>query len=102
MVAFIRALDGTWHRPFTTLELAALQGLVDPEDYRLELDGVADTGWRQRIGNAVPPPAAAAVASAIGHALLLAWTGTSFALSATPIWARELAILLSLETPNDG
>ncbi len=27
LVAVIRALDGTWHRPFTTLELAALQSL---------------------------------------------------------------------------
>ena len=33
LVAMIRALDGTWHRPFTTLELAALQSLVDPEEY---------------------------------------------------------------------
>ncbi len=29
----IRALDGTWHRPFTTLDLAALQSLYDPDDY---------------------------------------------------------------------
>ena len=27
-VAVIQALDGTWHRPFTTLELAALQGAI--------------------------------------------------------------------------
>ena len=27
LVAIIRVLDGTWHRPFTTLELAALQSL---------------------------------------------------------------------------
>ena len=40
-VAVIRALDGTWHRPFTTLELAVLQSLVEPEEY-LELDGLSD------------------------------------------------------------
>ena len=28
LVAIIRALYGTWHRPFTTLELAALQSLI--------------------------------------------------------------------------
>jgi len=32
LVTAIRARDGTWHRPFTTLELAALQSLVDPEE----------------------------------------------------------------------
>ena len=31
LVCRIQALDGTWHRPFTTLELAALQSLVDPD-----------------------------------------------------------------------
>jgi hypothetical protein len=32
LVAHIVSEDGTWHRPFTTLELAALQSLFDPED----------------------------------------------------------------------
>lgn len=41
LVCRIRALDGTWHQPFTTLELAALQSLVDPEE-QLELDGLSD------------------------------------------------------------
>jgi hypothetical protein len=40
LIAIIRALDGTWHRPFTTLELAALQSPSEPEEY-LELDGRA-------------------------------------------------------------
>lgn len=34
------------------MELAALQGLVDPGDFP-ELSGRSDTGWRERIGNAV-------------------------------------------------
>ncbi len=95
LVAVIRALDGTWHRPFTTLELAALQGLVDPEE-QLELDGLSDIGWRERIGNAVPPPAAQAIASVMGHALLLAWSGETFSLGSTPIWVRPVAVALAV------
>lgn len=96
LVAVIRALDGTWHRPFSTLELAALQGLVTPEEH-LELDGEAHSHWRERIGNAVPSPAAAAVASVMGRALLLAWSGETFALGCTPIWARRLAVAAAVE-----
>lgn len=57
LIALIEARDGTWHRPFTTLELAAIQSLVEPEG-SLELDGLSDSAWRERIGNAVPPAAA--------------------------------------------
>ncbi len=95
LVAIIRALDGTWHRPFTTLELAALQGLVDPEDH-LELEGLSDSAWRERIGNAVPPPAARAIAGVMGQTLLLAWSGETFMLNAMPIWVRPVAVALSL------
>lgn len=92
LVARIHALDGTWHRPFTTLELAALQSLVDPEDSWVpwQLDGESDQAWRERIGNAVPPDAAQAVAEVIGETLLLAWSGETFLLSARPIWVRPL------------
>lgn len=96
LVAVIRALDGTWHRPFTTLELAALQGLVDPDEH-LELAGTSDTAWRERIGNAVPSPAAAAIASVMCHALLLAWAGETWELSALPVWVRPVATALSVE-----
>ncbi len=95
LVAVIRALDGTWHRPFTTLELAALQSLVDPEE-QLELDGLSDSAWRERIGNAVPPAAAEAIAGVMGTTLLLAWSGETFVLSSTPIWVRPVAMALSL------
>jgi site-specific DNA-cytosine methylase len=95
LVAVIRALDGTWHRPFTTLELAALQSLVDPEEY-LELDGLSDSDWRERIGNAVPPAAAEAIANVLFHTLLLAWSGETFLLSATPIWVRPVATALAV------
>lgn len=95
LVAVIRAEDGTWHRPFTTLELAALQSLVDPED-QLELDGLSDSAWRERIGNAVPPLAAEAIAHVMGTTLLLAWSGETFILSAQPIWVRPIALGLTL------
>lgn len=91
----IQALDGTWHRPFTTLELAALQSLVDPEE-QFELDGLSDQAWRERIGNAVPPAAAKAIAEEMGRTLLLAWSGETFALGSTPIWVRNVAVALSV------
>ena len=96
VVARIHSLDGTWHRPFSTLELAALQSLVEPEEH-LELDGLSDSGWRERIGNAVPPDAAAAIASTMGTTLLLAWSGESFMPSNTPIWVRNVAVALSVK-----
>jgi len=99
LVALIRALDGTWHRPFTTLELAALQGLVDPGEH-LELQGASDSAWRERIGNAVPSPAAAAIASVMGTTLLLAWAGETFVLSSAPIWVRPVVVALSVAQPE--
>jgi site-specific DNA-cytosine methylase len=94
LVCVILALDGTWHRPFTTLELAALQGLVDPEE-QFELEGLSDAAWRERIGNCVPPPSATAIASVMGETLLLAWSGQTFTLSSSPIWVRNIAVALS-------
>ncbi|DBA08533.1 TPA: DNA cytosine methyltransferase [Pseudomonas aeruginosa] len=87
LTCIIQSLDGTWHRPFTTLELAALQSLVDPEE-QLVLDGLSDSDWRERIGNAVPPAAAEAIAGVMGTTLLLAEQGETFMLSNTPIWVR--------------
>jgi site-specific DNA-cytosine methylase len=101
LVARIQALDGTWHRPFTTLELAALQSLVEPEE-QLELDGLSDSDWRERIGNAVPPAAAEAIAGVMGTTLLLAWSGETFLLSAAPIWVRPVAVALSLAQGMSG
>lgn len=117
LVALIRSLDGTWHRPFTTLELAALQSLVSPEELWsadpkvqreirdanpllcrvFELDGQNDSAWRERIGNAVPPDAAEAIGNMMGQTLLLAWSGETFVLSSTPIWVRPVAVALSVE-----
>lgn len=98
LTAVIRAMDGNWHRPFTTLELAALQGLVDPETY-LHLHGSSHLGWRERIGNAVPPPAAAAIASVIGKTLLLAKNGETFILDSLPVWVQPVALAAAVAKP---
>lgn len=99
LVAVIRALDGTWHRPFTTLELAALQSLVDPDNL-FDLDGGSDSAKRERIGNAVPPYAAQAIADLMGETLLRSLAGESFMLSSLPIWVRPVAVALSVKTPG--
>ena len=101
LVTVIRALDGTWHRPFTTFELAGLQSLVEPEE-QLELDGLSDAAWRERIGNAVPPDAAEAIASTMGTTLLLAWSDQGFMLSAVPIWVRPVAVALSVRVGDEA
>ncbi|MDF2861370.1 MAG: hypothetical protein K0S02_1642 [Achromobacter mucicolens] len=104
LVCRILAEDGTWHRPFTTLELAALQSLYDPDDYaeaeaegaHFLMDGNSDSAHRERIGNAVPKKAARAMAEEIGRAILLSRTGEAFQLSSTPIWVRPIATALAV------
>lgn len=109
LVCVIRSLDGTWHRPFTTLELAALQSFFDPEEvfaflhdpsappFTFELEGKSDSAWRERIGNAVPRAAGKAIASTMGRTLLLAWSGETFMLSTEAIWVQPLEVALALE-----
>lgn len=100
LVAMIRALDGTWHRPFTTYELAALQSYVDPEDPKpLVMAGTSDSAWRERIGNMVPAASAEAIMGVIARTLLLAWAGETFLLSSERIWVREVAIAASIDLP---
>lgn len=100
LACVIISLDETWHRPFTTLELACLQSYVDPE--RLHEDGLpdyaghSDSAWREWIGNLVPPDAAEAMAGVAGRALLLARTGETFTLSSESIWVRPVALALQL------
>lgn len=99
LLTMIRALDGTWHRPFTTFELAALQSLVDPEE-QLELDGLSDQAWRERIGDAVPPDGAEAMACTFGRTLLAAWSGQTFMLDSMPVWVRPVAVAIALPSYN--
>lgn len=88
----IRAEDGCWHRPMTTLELAALQGF--PTKVRgewLKLDGGSHKGWRGRIGNAVPPPTAEAIARQCLITLRASARG-EFLMSAAPVWVDGPAV----------
>lgn len=86
----IRAIDGTWHRPMTTLELAALQGFpVQIDGDWLHLSGRSHKSWRQRIGNAVPPPSAEAIAREC-RATLEASQGGRLLLSGQPVWVEEV------------
>jgi site-specific DNA-cytosine methylase len=76
-VPVIISEDGTWHRPLTTLELAALQGIPAVINGQpLKLAGKSVARWRERIGNAVPVQAAAAIAKTILTALLAGHLGT--------------------------
>ena len=100
-VVIIRALDDTWHRPFTTLELAVIQSLAEPEEH-FELEGLSDQDWRERIGNAVPSKAAREIASVMGTTLLLAWSGETFVLSSLPIWVRNIALSITLPETARG
>lgn len=85
-VPIIRAEDGTWHRPMTTLELAALQGLpVKVDGEWLSLAGGSKKRHRQRIGNAVPPAAAEAIAKECKAVLEAAQDG-GIVLSSRPVW----------------
>jgi len=111
VVARIIAADGTWHRPFTTLELAALQSLFDPEQvFRFDpdrdtwsmvqpfdLEGSSDAQKREWIGNAVPSAAAQGMAEEIGEALLLAKLGETFTLSDKAIWVSPLHMALAVD-----
>ena len=111
LVCRIVALDNTWHRPFTTLDLASLQSLFDPEeifafDPRLErwialfdfdLVGGSDVTKREWIGNAVPGAAATGMGETIGETILLAEQGESFFLSTREIWVKPGALALAVD-----
>jgi len=83
----IVAPDGSWHRPLTTYELAMIQGFPShmPDGRPLQLAGKSDARWRERIGNAVPPPSAMAVGNPCLQALLLSKLG-AWELCASDIW----------------
>lgn len=88
----IVALDGTWHRPLTTLELLALQSfpLRFKNGRPVVLAGKSDSKWRERIGNAVPPEASRRMHEQIVMALLQNELGESFLLGGTQIWVSGI------------
>jgi len=81
----ILALDGTWHRPMTDLELAALQSLPTKlGDEWLVLSG--NRGKRRElIGNAVPVATAEAIATT-ALACLASSDAGAVTLSCDPVW----------------
>jgi site-specific DNA-cytosine methylase len=106
LLAVIIARDGTWHRPFTTLDLAALQSLVDPDEVMAGtsplLLGSNQEDLRLWIGNAVPAASAKALGEVVGEVLLMAETGTTFQLSSREIWVRPAALALTVDTTAPG
>lgn len=67
----IIAEDGTWHRPLTTLELAALQGMpMLWHGAPLRLAGNSEATWREHIGNGVPVQTAKAMGDMVLATLL--------------------------------
>lgn len=114
LVARIIARDRTWHRPFTTLELAAIQSIFDPSQIfecvddvwqmvrEFDLVGRSDQVKREWIGNAVPSAAARGMAETIGETLLLAGMGETFLLSSREIWVKPLALALSVDPRQEA
>lgn len=94
----IVALDGSWHRPLTTMELAALQSypVFDGEGRPIPFAGTSDSAWREQIGNSVPPEAAKAIGDEMARTLLLEQLGTTFNLSDTPVWVRPFVTALAV------
>tara|TARA_R110000850_G_scaffold35311_2_gene94209 strand:+ start:4007 stop:4294 length:288 start_codon:yes stop_codon:yes gene_type:complete len=85
--------------PLPLLSWLPCKGRCIPCEH-LELEGLSYSAWRERIGNAVPPPEDKAIASVMGTTLLLAWSGEIFALSNTPIWVRNVAASISIQQPS--
>lgn len=86
----IISLDGTWHRPLTTWELAMLQGLPQKINGEwLQLCGSSDGRWRERIGNMVPVGAATGMANAILDALLAnEYHEIMYCAAVTELWVK--------------
>lgn len=81
--------DGSWHRPLTLLERAALQGLPARIDgLPLDLEGTLSK-ISEHIGNAVPVGAAAAIAGEMLRTLILAATGAFMLSSGGGVWVKR-------------
>lgn len=106
LTAIIIARDGTWHRPFTTLDLACLQSIIDPDMVMAGTSGLllgrSQEDLRVWIGNGVPSASAKGMADTIGEVLLMADTGMTFQLSSRDIWCKPLGIALTMDTTAPG
>ena len=89
-IPVIIAKDETWHRPLTTLELAALQDIPTELDGEpLTLAGDAVSRWRERIGNAVPRAAARGIATPMLATLLGSALGSWSLSSGGAVWVER-------------
>lgn len=106
LIAVIIARDQSWHRPYSTLELACLQSILDPQEVMAEtsplLIGSNQEDLRLWIGNAVPAASAAGMAETIGEVLIMAQTGQTFQLSSREIWVKPGAIALTMDPSAPG
>ena len=91
----IVALDGTLHRPFTDEELSLLMGFPLGFKFcgasscsRTKPGEPLKTGRRKRIGNAVPPPTAFAIAQEC-MATLIASANGGFRLASGSVWVER-------------
>lgn len=84
----IRAIDGSWHRPMTDLELAVIQGFPSEVDGKLLQLAGSSAQRRKHIGNAVPPPTAEAIARECMATLEAASDGWSL-VPGGDIWVEE-------------
>lgn len=91
-VYLIIALDGAWHRPLTTFELAMLQSFSRflPDGRPFQLENCSDAKAREYIGNAYPPDAAEASCVSILLALAKADAKIEFELSNDFIWVTPI------------
>lgn len=90
MPPIIIAEDGTWHRPITTFEMAALQSFpLWIKGKPLLLAGTSSGAWRERIGNAIPPDAGKAMGTSCLMALLCSKLGTWTLDGDSGIWVRD-------------
>lgn len=89
-VPVIISMDGTWHRPLTDYENAALQSfpLIMPDGNPLTLAGNSSARWRKRIGNAVPPDSAQHWFESIAMSLLASDANDWF-LSSNGMWVID-------------
>ncbi len=89
-VMIIIALDGTWHRPLTTFELAMLQSFPRylPDGRPFQLEGCSDAKAREYIGNAYPPDAAEEAVKVILLAAAKAEDGVAFEFGWDHIWVQ--------------
>lgn len=95
-VWIIRALDGTWHRPLTTFELAMLQSfpLYLPDGRPFQLEGCSDAKAREYIGNAVPRDSAEQMGNVVLLAGAMAEARDMFQMSWDEVWVAPEEVRL--------